>query len=97
MAVNRRSELERLLDLTVLGPTDPQLGTCWQFTGTYTPYGRIAEPVTQSHVRKTHCKHGHLLSGDNLRIGPNGVRPAGHATPQPSGRSASANAPQWNP
>ena len=119
MTVNRRrSELERLLDLTVLGPAHPQLGTCWQFTGTRTPYGRIAkaqdsyaqrlgwkllrgpipegkelhhrcgvyacwnpdhlEPVThaqnQSHLRKTHCKHGHLLSGDNLRIGPNGVR-----------------------
>jgi hypothetical protein len=43
MTVNRRSELERLLDLTVLGPTHPQLGTCWQFTGTCTPYGRIAK------------------------------------------------------
>jgi hypothetical protein len=41
--VNRRSELERLLDLTVLGPTHPQLGTCWQFTGTCIPYGRIAK------------------------------------------------------
>jgi hypothetical protein len=41
--VNRRSELERLLDLTVLAPTHPQLGTCWQFTGTCTPYGRIAK------------------------------------------------------
>jgi hypothetical protein len=39
----RRSELERLLDLTVLGPTHPELGTCWQFTGTTTPYGRIAK------------------------------------------------------
>lgn len=29
----RRSELERLLDLTVLGPTHPELGTCWRFTG----------------------------------------------------------------
>jgi hypothetical protein len=86
---SRRSELERLIDRTVLGPTHPELGTCWQFTGTTTPYGRIAkaqdsythrlgwkllEPVTQSHLRKTHCKRGHLLSGDNLRIGPNGVR-----------------------
>ena len=43
MAVNRRSELERLLDLTVLAPTHPQLGTCRQFTGTCTPYGRIAK------------------------------------------------------
>jgi hypothetical protein len=88
---NRRSELERLLDLTVLEPTHPELGSCWRFTGTTTPYGRIArcgvyagwnpdqlKPVThaenQSHMRKTHCKHGHPLSGDNLRISPNGVR-----------------------
>jgi HNH endonuclease len=39
----RRSELERLLDRTVLGPTHPELGTCWRFTGTATPYGRIAK------------------------------------------------------
>jgi hypothetical protein len=39
----RRSELERLLDRTVLGPTHPELGTCWRFTGTTTPYGRIAK------------------------------------------------------
>jgi hypothetical protein len=39
----RRSELERLVDLTVLGPTHPELGTCWLFTGTTTPYGRIAK------------------------------------------------------
>jgi HNH endonuclease len=114
----RRSELERLLDRTILEPTHPELGTCWRFTGTTTPYGRIAkaqdsythrlgwqllrgdipgdkelhhrcgvyacwnpdhlELVThaenQLHLRKTHCKHGHPLSGDNLRIGPNGVR-----------------------
>ena len=116
--VYRRAELEPLLDLTVLGPTHPELGTCWLFTGTTTPYGRIAkaqdsythrlgwkllrgpipdgkelhhrcgvyacwnpdhlEPVThaenQRHLRRTHCKHGHPLSGDNLRIGPNGAR-----------------------
>jgi hypothetical protein len=41
--VYRRAELERLLDLTVLGPTHPELGTCWLFTGTTTPYGRIAK------------------------------------------------------
>jgi hypothetical protein len=113
-----RSELERLLDRTVLGPTHPELGTCWSFTGITTPYGRIAkaqdsythrlgwkllrgpipegrelhhrcgiyacwnpdhlELVThaenQWHLRKTHCKHGHPLYGENLRIGPNGVR-----------------------
>jgi hypothetical protein len=40
---NRRTELERLLDLTILGPTHPELGTCWLFTGTTTPYGRIAK------------------------------------------------------
>jgi hypothetical protein len=39
----RRTELERLVDLTVLGPTHPELGTCWLFTGTTTPYGRIAK------------------------------------------------------
>ena len=38
-----RSELERLLDRTVLGPTHPELGTCWSFTGIATPYGRIAK------------------------------------------------------
>src|SRR5215217_7547214 len=40
---NRRSEMERLLDLTVLEPTHPELGSCWRFTGTTTPYGRIAK------------------------------------------------------
>jgi hypothetical protein len=40
---SRRAELERLIDRTVLGPTHPELGTCWQFTGTTTPYGRIAK------------------------------------------------------
>jgi hypothetical protein len=38
----RRSELERLLDLTVLEPTHPELGS-WRFTGTATPYGRMAK------------------------------------------------------
>ena len=73
----RRSELERLVDLTVLGSTHPELGTCWLFTGLTTPYGRIAkaqDSYTQQHLRKTHCKHGHPLSGDNLRISPNGMR-----------------------
>jgi hypothetical protein len=110
----RRSELERLLGLTVLGPTHPELGTCWRFTGTTTPYGRIAKaqdsythrlgwkllrgPIPEgkelhhrcgvyacwnpdhlqlvthaenlAYKRKTHCKHGHPLSGQNLRINP---------------------------
>jgi HNH endonuclease len=35
--------LERLVDRTVLEPTHPHLGTCWRFTGTTTPYGRIAK------------------------------------------------------
>jgi hypothetical protein len=39
----RRSGLERLLDRTILEPTHPELGTCWRFTGTTTPYGRIAK------------------------------------------------------
>jgi HNH endonuclease len=39
----RRSELERLLDRTLLEPTHPELGTCWRFTGIATPYGRIAK------------------------------------------------------
>src|SRR5215211_5612813 len=111
---NRRSELERLLDLTVLEPTHPELGSCWRFTGTTTPYGRIAKaqdsythrlgwkllrgPIPEgmelhhrcgvyacwnpdhlelvTHAenlafkRKTHCKHGHSLSDENLRIDP---------------------------
>ena len=111
----RRSELERLVDRTVLGPTHPELGTCWRFTGTTTPYGRIAKaqdsythrlgwkllrgPIPEGHgvasplrrprllepgpsggrhprrepapsSARRHCKHGHPLSGDNLRIDP---------------------------
>jgi len=123
-----------LLDRTVLEPTHPELGTCWQFTGTATPYGRIAkaqdsythrlgwkllrgdiprdkelhhrcgiyacwnpdhlELVThaenQWHLRKTHCKHGHPLSGDNLRMARMACEPAGRATRPTSGRSGSA-------
>jgi hypothetical protein len=30
--------LERLLDLTVLGPTHQELGTCWLYMGTITPF-----------------------------------------------------------
>src|SRR5215213_7613156 len=88
-----RSELERLLDRTVLGPTHPELGTCWSFTGMTTPYGRIAKARTvtptdlagssfavqfpRARSYTPHCKHGHPLSGENLRIGPNGSEPAG--------------------
>ena len=47
----RRSELERLLDLTVLGPTHPELGTCWRFTGrATTPYGRRRPPCRGSPI-----------------------------------------------
>jgi len=110
----RRSELERLLDRTLLEPTHPELGTCWRFTGIATPYGRIAkaqdsyahrlgwkllrgpipegkelhhrcgvqacwnpehlEPVTHAenlaYERRSHCKRGHPLLGENLRIDP---------------------------
>jgi hypothetical protein len=37
------TELERLLDRTVLGATHPELGTCWLFTGATSPYGRIGK------------------------------------------------------
>jgi hypothetical protein len=97
-ARRRRTELERLVDLTVLGSTHPELGTCWLFTGTTTPYGRIAKaqdsythrlgwkvlrgPIPDGKELHHRCgvyacwnpEHGHPLSGDNLRIGPNGVR-----------------------
>jgi HNH endonuclease len=129
----RRSELERLLDRTILEPAHPELGTCWQFTGTTTPYGRIAKaqdsythrlgwkllrgPIPEdkelhhrcgvhacwnpdhlqmvTHAenlafkRKTHCKHGHPRSGENLRTNPRtGARvcrgmPSGEPTPAP--------------
>jgi len=110
----RRSELERLLDLTVLEPTHPELGragsswgqprrtAAWPRPRTATPTGwdgsscaarsrrarssttdaasmpagtRIicrssphAENLAFKH--KTHCKHGHPLSGDNVRVDP---------------------------
>ncbi len=32
------------------------------------------ETVTAANAKKTHCLHGHPLSGDNLRIKPNGRR-----------------------
>ena len=38
----KRSELERLLDRTVL-ELHPTLGTCWIWTGVANPYGRIAK------------------------------------------------------
>jgi hypothetical protein len=56
----RRSELERLVDRTVLEPTHPQLGTCWRFTGTTTPYGRIAKAPQDSYTHRLGWK---LLRG----------------------------------
>jgi hypothetical protein len=67
---SRRSELERLIDRTILGPTHPQLGTCWQFTGTTTPYGRIA---------KAQDSYTHRLGWKLLR----GPIPAGQGVASP--------------
>jgi hypothetical protein len=39
----RLLECPDLLDRTVLEPTHPELGTCWRFRGTTTPYGRNAK------------------------------------------------------
>jgi hypothetical protein len=52
----------------------------------------IWNPVTQRHLRKTHCKHGHPLSGGNLRIGPNGTpcRVCGGAASVPSALECSS-------
>jgi hypothetical protein len=41
--------------------------------GIRTIWSPVTHAENQSHLHKTHCKHGHLLSGDNLRIGPNGA------------------------
>jgi hypothetical protein len=59
---------KRLIDRTVLGPTHPELGTCWQFTGTTTPYGRIAK-AQDSYTHRLGWK---LLRGPTLRpeLGP---------------------------
>jgi len=117
----RRTDLERMLDRTVLGRSDPELGTCWVYTGPANPYGRIGKGPERSTHRLgwiwlhgpipdgmelhhrcgvhacwnpehlkivTHaenmaitrntvnpcCKRGHALSGENLRVGPNGQR-----------------------
>jgi hypothetical protein len=37
------SDLERLMDRTVLGRPHPELGTCWLFTGPADPYGRLGK------------------------------------------------------
>jgi hypothetical protein len=60
----RRSELERLLDLTVLGPTHPDLGTCRLFIGTTTPYGRMAK-AQDSYTHRLGWK---LLRGPEPRL-----------------------------
>jgi hypothetical protein len=54
----------------------------------------VSHAENQLHLRKTHCKHGHPLSGDNLRIGPNRVRICrGMATRPTSARSGGAPRP----
>jgi hypothetical protein len=82
----RMTELERLLDRTVLGRTLPELGTCWLFSGPANPYGRLDKgtersthrlgwtwlrgPIPMAFTAKPHCRRGHPLSGVNLRIDP---------------------------
>jgi hypothetical protein len=44
----RMTELERLLDRTVLGRTHPELGTCWLFSGPANPYGRLDKGTERS-------------------------------------------------
>jgi hypothetical protein len=50
----------------------------------------VTHAENQWYLRKTHCKHGHPLSGDNLRISPNGVRACRRAMRPTSGRFGSA-------
>jgi hypothetical protein len=54
---SRRSELERLIDRTVLGPTHPELETCWQFTGTTTP-----------RIWRSGASRGRLRRGQGKRV-----------------------------
>jgi hypothetical protein len=44
----RMTELERLLDRTVLERTHPELGTCWLFSGPANPYGRLDKGTERS-------------------------------------------------
>src|SRR4029450_8907535 len=43
-----RTDLERILDRTALGRSDPELGTCWVYTGPANPYGRIGKGPERS-------------------------------------------------
>jgi hypothetical protein len=82
---NRRSELERLLDRTVLEPTHPELGTCWRFTGTTTPYGRIAK-AQDSYTHRLGWKllRGPIPEGKDSTI----VAASSHAGTQTTYRSS---------
>ena len=81
----RRSELERLLDRTVLGPTHPELGTCWRFTGSTTPYGRISK-AQDSYAHRLGWKllRGPIPNGKELHHRC-GVQPATVAASMPAG------------
>ena len=80
----RRSELERLVDLTVLGQTHPELGACWLFTGVTTPYGRIA---------KAQDSYAHRLGWKLLR----GPIPEGKELHHRCGVYACWNPSIWSP
>ena len=84
---NRRSELERLLDLTVLEPTHPELGSCWRFTGTTTPYGAHRQGAGPLHppvgletvTRPDPGRHGATPPLRRLRLLESGPPEARHA------------------
>jgi hypothetical protein len=46
--LSRMTDLERLLDRTVLGQTHPALGTCWLFVGPANPYGSLGKGQERS-------------------------------------------------
>ena len=96
-----RLELERLLDRTVLGPTHPELGTCWSFTGMTTPYGRIAK-AQDSYTHRLGWKllragrtasMGIRCPARTCESGQTGREPAGRVTQRTSGRSGNASVP----
>jgi hypothetical protein len=62
----KRSELERLLDRTVL-ELHPTLGTCWIWTGVANPYGRIAKAQdTYTHRLGWKLLRGSIPKGKQL-------------------------------
>lgn len=97
---NRRSELERLLDLTVLEPTHPELGSCWRFTGTTTPYGRIAKAQDRRHGATPPLRRLRLLESGPPEARHARRKPIAHAEdalqtwPSAIGRQ-SADQPEW--